>query len=185
MCPETEIDLLKRLAESAIEDEMTAARRIGKDGAGEWCVSCGHTTNDLSPCICAFPESFRCAGGKTLCHDCRAAHKRVGAFLEQLFSAKKLRVHRADSRRCNFYRFLRGALEVLSEAGDAQARILRMLIGRNADPRSDEPGQFRAGVLEAFRRAHFTDFQKLAKQLAEEERLHYLTKLSTSTYWRM
>src|SRR6185437_2057012 len=132
MCPET--DLLKRLVESSIDDEMNAARRAGT--SGPWCFACCHESADLGACSCAFPSEFGCVRLRNLCADCRRAHRKVAAHLEPLFAAKRLRVHRADSRRCNFYRFLRDALEVLSEAGDAQAKILRTLINRNADPRA-------------------------------------------------
>lgn len=174
----TEAEHLEKLLAVVSHEEENAARRMGKDGCGHWCVSCGHTTSDLAVCGCAFPEAFRCAGGKVLCGACRQGHAKFAAHLETLFAAKVLRVHRADARRSRFFRFLRDALETLAEKGDVQAKTLRGLLGGHCDPRADEPDEFRKTVLDCFSRSHFSDFQNLAKQLAEEERLHDILKFA-------
>lgn len=159
--------------------EAQAKTRAGTIG-DSWCFDCGHRTNDLAPCPCELSESFGCAGRKNLCADCRQGHRKVAAHLTQLFCEKRLRIHRADSRRCRLYRFLRGALETLAENGDVQANTLRFLLGANADPRADEPPVFRKACLEAFRTAQFLAFARLAAELDEQEKNYYIERIAMS-----
>lgn len=180
----TEVDYLQNLMDVVSHEESNAERRAGK--VGPWCFSCGHESNDLSPCGCSFPEAFRCARLRTLCADCRKAHDAVSKHLEMLFAAKRLAVHRADSRRSRFFRFLRDALETLGEKGDRQAKTLRSLLGGHADPRADEEAEFRSTVLDCFSRSHFSDFRGLADAIAEQEQLFYVSKIASlpSEFWK-
>lgn len=174
---ESENNLLRNI-EAAVRNEAQALRRAGS--AGPWCYMCGHEGSDLGACGCAFPEAFGCSRLKKLCANCRRAHCKVAAHLTQLFREKKLRVHRADSRRCRLFRFLRDALEAIAQKGDVQAGTLRHLLGANADPRADEYADFRRCVLEQFSRAKFLDFSRLAAELDEQERSYYIEKIAMS-----
>lgn len=161
------------------EPEFAAERRAGK--AGPWCFACGHESADLAPCPCDFPREFSCVNLRSLCPDCRAAHESVSRFLTAMFKEKKVSIPRVDARRARKYRFLRDALEVLHEKhGNVAAKTLRSALGQLACPFGDEPEEFRRNVLSAFSRAHFTDFHKLEKQIAEEERIFDTLKISTT-----
>lgn len=157
----TEADYLETLTKAVEHEEQNAERRRGKNGP--WCFSCGYESAGLAPCGCAFPEAFHCAGLKTLCGECRKGHHKAAAHLQLLFSAKRLAVYRADSKRSRYFRFLRDALEQLGDKGNAQARTLRSLLGSNADPRADEESAFRSAVLRDFRGSHFSDFRGLGR----------------------
>lgn len=166
-----------------LQREAPAVARAGTVG-DSWCFACGHRTGDLAPCGCSFPEDFHCKESRNLCGHCRAAHRKVAAHLTQLFREKRLRVHRADSRRCRLYRHLRDALETLSERGDVQANTLRFLLGAHADPRADEYSDFRKAVLEAFRTAKFLAFARLAAELDEQDKAYYIERIAMSGLFR-
>lgn len=170
--------------EELIREEQNAERRIGKDFPGYSCFFCGHHDESLGPCKCAFPEAFKCSQLKSVCPKCSDAHRKVAAHLNQLFKEKRLAVHRADSRRCRLFRFLRNALEVLAQDSDLAAKTLRFQIGAHADPRADEPNDFQRAVLEAFRKARFFDFARLTVELDEQEKLYYVERTAMSGLFR-
>lgn len=173
----TEVDYLQNLMDVTCHEEERAERRRGTSGS--WCYNCGHENGDLAPCACDFPREFGCAKLRSLCSDCRAAHEKVSRFLAGMFKEKKVSTPRVDARRNTKFRWLRQALETIHEKhGDAAADSLRHRLGELACPFGDEPAEFRRNVLTAFSRARFADFQTLAKQLAEEERVHDLLKFS-------
>lgn len=175
----TEVDYLENLIAVVSHQESNAERRAGK--VGPWCFVCGHESANLAPCACDYPREFGCVNLRSLCPDCRAAHESVSRFLTGMFREKKVSVPRVDARRSTKFRWLRQALEVLYEKhGNAAANSLRHRLGEMACPFGDEPAEFKRNVLSAFSRTHFTGFQKLATQLAEEERIHYTLRIAMS-----
>jgi len=169
----------EQIVEASLRDEAQAQGRIGKSGSW-WCFACGHESDGLAHCGRSFPREFSCVGLKNLCAPCRAAHQKVGVHLTQLFSEKRLSVFRVDSRRSRLFRFLRDALEALSEKGNAQAQALRFLLGAHCDPRADENADFRKGVLDCFSRVRLLDFRALAEQLDREEKAYYIERIVCS-----
>jgi len=179
----TEQEILERVAQDALEEQVAADRRIGKHWPGYSCFFCGHLSDDLGPCSCAFPEAFRCAGLKSVCPGCREAHKSVAAHLEKMFAERVAR--RADSRRSAAYRHLRGALEAIAERlGDSQANRLRSQLGRHADPFDDDAARFRAATLDAFRVSRFFDFQALAREIPEQYKIADIERREVQAYFR-
>lgn len=174
----TDVNQADQAVAALIHEESSALNRIGKDFPGYSCFFCGHHDENLGACNCPFPEAFKCSQLKSACPKCSDAHRKVAAHLETLFSAKLLRVHRADARRSRLFRFLRDALEALSDKGDVQAKNLRSRLGGHCDPRTDEPAEFRASVLEAFRRSAFFDFRGLAAAIDEEDKIFCALKLA-------
>lgn len=73
---------------------------------------------------------------------------------------------------------------MLADEGDLQAKTLRFQIGAHADPRADEPNDFRLAILEAFRTAKFFDFARLAVELVEQERLYCIERAAMSGFFR-
>ena len=175
---------LQHMVEAAIRDEGRAQDRIGRDYKNWACFFCGHLSSELEPCACPFPQSFHCAGLKSVCPDCRKAHGKVARHISDMFREKVLRHYRVDSRRSRAFRFLRAGLETLAETGDEQAKTLRFLLGANADPRADEPSQFRSAVMDAFARSRFLNFTALARELDEEERLWFIERIATNELFR-
>lgn len=160
--------------EQLFHEQLNADRRVGKDYKNYSCFSCGHHSEALGPCACDYPREFGCVGLRSLCPQCRSAHKEVARFLTAMFKEKVVS-YRVDARRARAYRFLRDALETVAEKySDPRASRLRSLLGQSADPREDEPGDFQRAVLDAFSRAKFLDFKSLSKQIAEEERIYSL-----------
>lgn len=161
--------------EQLIREELEAERRVGKDyGPNYSCFSCGHHSEALDPCKCDYPREFGCVNLHALCPNCRTAHEDVADFLTAMFREKRVS-YRVDARRARAFRFLRDALESVAEQyANSSATKLRSLLGRSADPWTDEPADFRIAVLDAFSRAKFLDFQSLSRQLAEEERNYSL-----------
>jgi hypothetical protein len=179
----TEQDILERMAQDALEEQVAADRRIGKHWPNYSCFFCGHHSNDLRTCDCPHPESFRCAKLKSVCPGCREAHKSVAAHLERMFAERVAR--RADSRRSAAYRHLRGALEAIGERlADSQATRLRTQLGRHADPFDDDASRFRAAVLDAFRTSKFFDFRTLARELPEQYKIADTERRAVQEYFR-
>lgn len=160
----------QQMVEVALREEGGAQRRIGKDWPNYSCFFCGHHSDSLGPCGCSFPESFRCTKLKSVCPDCREAHKFVAAHLDKMFSERT--AQRVDSRRSAAYRFLRDALEAIAERlADSQATRLRSHLGRHADPFDDDAARFRAATLDAFRVSNFFDFQALAREIPQQYKI--------------
>lgn len=178
----TEQDILERMAQGALEEQIGAERRIGKDWPKYACFFCGHHSDDLGPCGCAHPESFRCAKLRSVCPGCRESHKSVAAHLEKMFAERVAR--RADSRRSAAYRHLRGALEAIAERlADSQAYRLRSQLGRHADPFDDDAARFRSAVLNAFRASKFFDFQTLAREIPEQYKIADIERREVRAYF--
>jgi len=178
----TEQEIFERTMQNALEEQISANRRVGKDWPNYACFFCGHHSDGLGPCSCAFPEAFRCAKLRSVCPGCREAHKSLAAHLEKMFAERVAR--RADSRRSAAYRHLRGALEAIAERlADSQATRLRSQLGRHADPFDDDAARFRAATLDAFRVSRFFDFQALAREIPEQYKIAETERRAVQAYF--
>lgn len=171
----TEVGALQRMTESAIHEEMDAARRRGN--SGPWCYACGHTVPDLAACGCQFPQSFHCAGEK-LCSECRDAHRAVAKHLTGMFSHPPVR--RVDALRARKFRFLRNALAAIAEKyRDKSAAALKRELS-TLDSYLDPRDEFRRDALAIFSESRFFRWLELAEELRSAEHDFYLESVITS-----
>jgi|SRR5579859_7235778 len=140
---------------SAIEG---MARRAGHGFGSAACFQCG-AEGPAERCRCEYQQSLRCAG-RYLCEGCRAAHAKIGVFLDEL-----LRTHPSPnphSRRAKLHLRLYRALENLPEGEKVRHFIAQTDGGDNGD-------KFRAVIFRAFVRASFLDFASLSRGLQREQ----------------
>lgn len=162
---------LNRLAENIIADIQKSAQRAGSDDlAGLICHFCGRSVSDvqLSRCGCQFPESFGCGvRGRSVCADCEHAHKQVADHLEKLFGTPV--VNRVNARRFKFWHQLSRAVRSCYGEDTEPSECPLFCALAAADEFDGEKARFRNEVLRAFQKVRFLDFQKLSRNLAQEE----------------
>jgi hypothetical protein len=153
----------ENLLSALVGDVQLRESRIRKSGS--WCFYCADEQS-LARCGCSMPESLGC-NGQRVCADCAKAHRAIAAHLRQMFVAPI--VDRVSSVRAKLFNQTFGAAEELADkAGTPLEQSLHHFIAQ-ADPYEDEKPHFKGTILDAFRRAKFSDFVGLAKELAREK----------------
>lgn len=133
---------------------------------GDWCYFCGSPAI-VPGCKCGFPESLRCAN-RNVCADCREAHRAIASHLQRMFRAKI--TDRVSSIRAKLFFQLHTAAEELYGEDSSVPEVQQLQVQlAQADPYSDEAGEFRSTVLKSFGKVKFVRFQELAKGLANEQ----------------
>jgi hypothetical protein len=146
--------------------------RIGKSGS--WCFFCADQ-HSLARCGCAMPESLGC-NSQRVCADCAKSHRTIADHLKKMFSAA--RVDRVSSVRAKLFNQIFGAAEELADkAGTPLEQSLHHFIAQ-ACPYDDEKAHFKGKILDAFKRAKFSDFVGLAKELDREKDSELALKLA-------
>jgi hypothetical protein len=155
-------DNLEKMVDFLAEAEQAAAR-AGRRGFH--CYFCG-AKGPLVHCTCGYGQKFGCGRERVFtCQECSKAHVFIANRLRELFEMKA--VNRVRSRREQaYYVLVRAAAEDLD--GDLRdidrrpdgERLRYHLAG--ACPYDDEPHEFEANILKAFREAKFLSWQALA-----------------------
>jgi len=155
----------RAFVEYIAEQTLAAQKRVRKNG--EWCWFCG-SDGRLVQCNCLSPESLRCAEHK-ICKDCSAAHRKIANHISNFL--KYPRSNRVSSRRYQGWKQLREAAETIEEKLVAGGRLdladtLEVaLIPDEDDAWECSTSELRQVVLGSFRKAKFTRFQELAREL--------------------
>jgi hypothetical protein len=169
----TEVENASHLLLALAGDIRKLESRVAR--SGDWCYFCASPAI-VPGCKCGLPESLRCAN-RNVCADCREAHRAIASHLQRTFKAKI--TDRVSSVRAKlFFQLHSAAEELYGEDSNLPPEAQLHVQLAQADPYSDEAGEFRATVLKSFGKVKFVRFQELSKWLAIEQDLELKNNLA-------